>query len=369
MFRNILFRYRFTTPLTFPDSVRKAGLFLPRFCHSVACVLNHQTATKPKWLDCYLFSQKNFRCLNGLIKHSYSQQNVIKESKDILECNKIEDTDHVVENEDTLVTNDEYEDELFHSIDYKEIVGDDTEALNKFKLLLLEVEVLRQDGLRVPKSISTESWKELFALKSRAQRQKLLNFLWTKEIKRINDKTKKENNRLHMLERIEEKTKEIESNKHIHYGFQGSTIYLRIYDTAINHFDNCRLIQAMLHSENVVIDCGYDQDMTTMENKLCSKQLCFMFAENRLHKEPFNLHFCNFKRDTVLFNAFKKVIPTLDEPWFPVNITEESYLDLFPKEKLVYLTPHCRTDLKEFNSDDIYIIGKLRDLSYSKRYD
>lgn len=52
----------------------------------------------------------------------------------------------------------------------------------------------------------------------------------------------------------------------------------------------------------------------------------------------------------------------MDEPWFPLNIHEDSYLNHFPKEKLVYLTPHCRNDLEEFNHDDIYIIGAMVDM-------
>lgn len=371
MFRSTLLNFgcRLTKSVTYSNNVKKDGLRLLNR-HYISCILNIHTVTKLNVLESSSFSLNGVRCSNSLKKNSYSQQSFKKDSKDeLLDSRPTTNAgeDQVIErneNVDTLASHEEYEDELFRSIDYQEIVGDDNEALNKFKLLLLEIEVLRQDGVSVPKFISTESWKELFALQSRAQRRKLLKFLWGKEIKKLNDKNKKERNRLFAAERREEKIQEMESNEHITYGFQGSTIFLRIYDSAINHFDNCRLVQAMLHSENVVIDCGYDQDMNTIENKLCSKQLCYMFAENRLHKEPFNLHFCNFKRDTVLFNAFKKFIPTLDDPGFPVNVTEESYLDLFPKDKLVYLTPHCRTDLKEFNPDDIYIIGKRFVLFY-----
>lgn len=46
---------------------------------------------------------------------------------------------------------------------------------------------------------------------------------------------------------------------------------------------------------------------------------------------------------------------------FPINVHQESYLDLFPKERLVYLTPHCHNDLTTYNPDDIYIIGAMVD--------
>jgi hypothetical protein len=34
---------------------------------------------------------------------------------------------------------------------------------------------------------------------------------------------------------------------------------------------------------------------------------------------------------------------------------------MFPPEKLVYLSPDSRNDLKYFNPDDIYVIGGLVD--------
>lgn len=39
----------------------------------------------------------------------------------------------------------------------------------------------------------------------------------------------------------------------------------------------------MKFGQKLVLDCGYDQDMTVMENKNCAKQLTLLFAENRTH--------------------------------------------------------------------------------------
>ena len=36
-------------------------------------------------------------------------------------------------------------------------------------------------------------------------------------------------------------------------------------------------------------------------------------------------------------------------------------MDLFPKDQLVYLTPHCRTELDTWDNDAIYIIGAMVD--------
>ena len=39
-----------------------------------------------------------------------------------------------------------------------------------------------------------------------------------------------------------------------------------------------------------------------------------------------------------------------------------SHLDLFPREKLVYLSPDSNNDLERFNEDDIYVIGGIIDI-------
>ena len=50
-----------------------------------------------------------------------------------------------------------------------------------------------------------------------------------------------------------------------------------------------------------------------------------------------------------------------DATIFPVEITSKSHLDLFPREKLVYLSPDSKNDLRMLNEDDIYVIGGIID--------
>ena len=41
--------------------------------------------------------------------------------------------------------------------------------------------------------------------------------------------------------------------------------------------------------------------------------------------------------------------------------SEKSYLDLFPKEKLIYLSPNSKNEMHEVDEDKVYIIGVLAD--------
>jgi hypothetical protein len=50
---------------------------------------------------------------------------------------------------------------------------------------------------------------------------------------------------------------------------------------------------------------------------------------------------------------------TSDASAFPFFITEKSYLDMFPRDRLLYLSPDSRNDMVHYNDDDVVIIGGL----------
>lgn len=101
--------------------------------------------------------------------------------------------------------------------------------------------------------------------------------------------------------------------------------------------------------------------MTRRECILAAKQLMLCFAENREHDQPFDLHYCNADMAGATMTYLKRYIPTMLDVAFPMNVHAGSYLDHFRKEQLVYLTPHCKNDLTEYNPDDVYIIGAMVD--------
>lgn len=77
--------------------------------------------------------------------------------------------------------------------------------------------------------------------------------------------------------------KKEEKEGEIIYDLQHNNIFLRFYESTMNHFYNNRLVQAMQFGQKLVVDCGYYENMTLRENKNCAKQLTLLFAENRYH--------------------------------------------------------------------------------------
>ncbi|XP_032529017.2 mitochondrial ribonuclease P protein 1 homolog isoform X1 [Danaus plexippus] len=240
-----------------------------------------------------------------------------------------------------------------------DICKGDAELEKRLRVLTLEVEVMRQDGRCAPDYLKLDHWKHLLDLPSRNQRSNYLTFLWKTEKKRENQKRKKEERRIELENSPQEEEKEYPDD--LLYGIKHQSLFLRIRDQSINYFDNYRALLAMIHGQSVVIDCSYEENMVWRETMNAAKQMTFVFGDNRIHKQPFNLHLCNVNLNGEFMKQLHKNIPSIDEPWFPLNIHTKSYLDVFPKEKLVYLTPHCREELTSFNPDDVYIIGCMVD--------
>ncbi|XP_062593376.1 tRNA methyltransferase 10 homolog B-like [Saccostrea cucullata] len=148
---------------------------------------------------------------------------------------------------------------------------------------------------------------------------------------------------------------------------------------------NNRVGQATMLEDPILIDLGFADSLVYSEIVHVARQL-FSLVEciNRSAFEPtptLNIMFCNAK-PSLEDNEFLKVFRskeycgsrrTLND--LPVSlITDKSYLDLFPREELVYLSP----DAKHYyipEQDGIPIIGAIVDkttkdkLSYSRAFE
>lgn len=125
-------------------------------------------------------------------------------------------------------------------------------------------------------------------------------------------------------------------------------------------------MREMRHGIKLVFDCSYDEYMTVKEANNTAKQLSFCFSTNRKHRKPFNLHMCNISKNGPTMESLHRFIPTMYNKSFPLNLHEKSFTEIFPKKKLVYLTPHATATLQQFNPNDIYIIGSFVDKASSE---
>ncbi|XP_015113294.1 mitochondrial ribonuclease P protein 1 homolog [Diachasma alloeum] len=232
-----------------------------------------------------------------------------------------------------------------------------------WRVLQLEVDVYRQNGFPVPEEIKPRHWYELTLLESRNKRRKYLDFLFGLEKKKAHREEKKQLQRESREQfRATEKMRDTtESPTWLDYRLGRNSPFLRFYESTMNQLGNWRLLRAMIWGQKLVMDCGYEQQMTRYERRVCARQMMLAWAANRDHQDPFDLHFCNFNAEGDVHADFQAFIPTMYDDDFPMNITSKPYLDIFDKDQLVYLTPDCPTELKEIDPDAIYIIGAIVD--------
>lgn len=114
----------------------------------------------------------------------------------------------------------------------------DPQAERKRKILELEVEVLRQEGRKVPADMKSDHWEHLLGLGSKSARSKYYTFLWTIEKKRENEKLRRLQRREDGAVLRAERQREHAEAEHIVYSLSGCTYLLRIYETTMNHWHN-----------------------------------------------------------------------------------------------------------------------------------
>lgn len=121
------------------------------------------------------------------------------------------------------------------------------------------------------------------------------------------------------------------------------------------------LIPSARLGEFVVIDCGFEQEHAK-EHYLLNlvDQVQYLFSELQRYHSPSFLYLCNLASHGKLRAEFTRRTPVEN---LCLEATESSYLDRFPREKLVYLSPDSDVEMTSFDHDAIYIIGGIIDVS------
>lgn len=249
----------------------------------------------------------------------------------------------------------------YSNIDFEAIANGDEEKLKNLKVLQLEIDLMRQQGKKVPNHLTGECWKELLSIPISDYRVKYLKHLWLIEVreKLQKEKAKKKSENYSEFKARQAKIppKNATTSSPIVYSLTDTSLFHRLYDVTINRLYNYKLLQAEWFGPKVIVDCSYEAFMTSKNLSNCAKQMMIMWSENRDHCNPCDLVFCNVNEQGALWQKLTGRMPMIRDVDSPVHFTAQHYLDVFPKKQLVYLTPNCSEILEKFNTDDIYIIG------------
>lgn len=100
--------------------------------------------------------------------------------------------------------------------------------------------------------------------------------------------------------------------------------------------------------------------MTDLERGRVATGLRRVYSENRRHVKPFDLHICGIQLESSIFKNLSGQVPSLLRKSSPTGVHSECFTELFPKERLVMLTPDSDNVL-EYSFDDIYVVGGIVD--------
>lgn len=113
----------------------------------------------------------------------------------------------------------------------------------------------------------------------------------------------------------------------------------------------------------VAVDLDFDDLMIDKDICKCAKQLLWVYTINRKSAMPLHLHYTGLKSGGRVQQALQRNDGY--QNW-DIKITEDSFLNIFKTEQIVYLTSDSDTVLTELDKDAVYIIGGLVDHNHHK---
>ncbi|XP_063751774.1 tRNA methyltransferase 10 homolog B isoform X2 [Eleginops maclovinus] len=125
-----------------------------------------------------------------------------------------------------------------------------------------------------------------------------------------------------------------------------------------------RLAEAQSIGLKLCVDLSMSDSMSDKELSRLAGQLRRLYGSNKKATRPFHLLLTDLREDSCLYRECLRKNAGFHN--YIMDITEESFLDLFPPENVVYLTPDAEEALKTVDADKVYVLGGLVDESIQK---
>lgn len=101
------------------------------------------------------------------------------------------------------------------------------------------------------------------------------------------------------------------------------------------------------------------------ETSRLASQIRRLYGANRRAEKPFWLYLTEFVAGSLIYEECFRMNDGFSS--YLMDTTEESYLDLFPSDAIVYLTPDSENVLEDIDPNKVYVLGGLVDESIHKK--
>ncbi|MBN3303514.1 TM10C methyltransferase, partial [Amia calva] len=224
------------------------------------------------------------------------------------------------------------------------------------------VQMWRQAGKLVPEEITEEELQTLMELSTKSSKKRYLKYLAIKEGHKKSKKAKQEKKKNEKaLEAASGSAGEEEEEEQSRGHFK-NTFMLQFWQRSMDMGYNWRAAQAMQFGQPLVFDMSYDQNMQRREIENTVSQLLESEGWNRRSVDPFHLYFCNLKPEGAYHRELVKRYGTAWDKIL-VSTTEMQHVQVFPRDRLVYLTADSPNVLRAFDHNKVYIVGSIVDRS------
>ncbi|KFD54827.1 hypothetical protein M513_04261 [Trichuris suis] len=241
---------------------------------------------------------------------------------------------------------------------WREQLNQDEAAL--LKKVITEFQLYKYLDSRLPSHLTVKHAERLLMLDGKTQRLRYLSYLGRKQhLAESKEKTRLERAKKGEARRAEVLAERL-SNKHLLYALGANSISRRIADSAMNKIDEARLAFAQMYGQPLVLDMSPMKELSPIETDLTWSQLRECYFVNRTHLVPFDLHFTDCDPTLKTWSDSERYFcGGLDK--YMLQWHQQSFYDMFPRERLVYLSPDSRRMLDAVESDKIYVIGAMVD--------
>ncbi|KAJ3593381.1 hypothetical protein NHX12_005716 [Muraenolepis orangiensis] len=220
------------------------------------------------------------------------------------------------------------------------------------------VSMWRQAGKMVPDQITDQEVQTLAGLETKSSKKKFLKYLSIRESHKKRDKEKREKKRSEREQSFADNPKTDENRP----AWKNSFL-VQYRDHWLDRLLGWRSAQAMRFGQPLVFDMSYEAHMTPYELANSVTQMMEVEGCNRRALDPFHLHYCNLQPGGGYHQGLVKRYGA--DAWDRLLVTEtpQRHVDVFPRERLVYLTADSPNVLRAFDPSKVYVVGTFVDRS------
>ncbi|WAR30975.1 TM10B-like protein [Mya arenaria] len=126
-----------------------------------------------------------------------------------------------------------------------------------------------------------------------------------------------------------------------------------------------RCEEGMKTGQIICIDCSLEQHMSDKEKGKLAMQVGRLYGSNRRVDNPAHIYLTGVNKGGQLYSELVKKNSGFEN--YLIEVEEKSHIELFPLERVVYLSPDSNNLLEDVDPGKIYVIGGLVDESVKKK--